>query len=231
MVEYPSYVTKITHCDQREIPRTPYHFRTILTGKLKNDYNSNALFILMNPSHANKEESDKTVNYCAHIAFHDLKHLKIGSFTIVNVHPYYESQSTNLSLILDDLVSRHPKKHNKIMDHNRMVIKNTIRNTIENNGCVFICTGLVPKTISDKKQYREEIRLIYDELEKYKKPVFICKGDRNKEYIALSHLTYHISPQRSYIRHAKRYTLKKRKFIEIPKEKPLQLTHYLKKEG
>jgi len=183
----------------------------------------------MNPSHATENESDKTVNSCAYIAYHDLKHLKIGSFTVVNVHPYYEATSSDLYLILDDLNANHNNTHLMTMKSNSLAIERAIRTNQESNGCIFLCTGLIPKNITDKPLYEQTIMKVHDELEKATESVYLCKGDRNKNFFSVENLSYHLSPIGSHVNQAKKFNMKNRTFIDIPNEKPISLTHYKKK--
>lgn len=63
-------------------------------------------FILMNPSKANEQDSDNTLEKCAGVAFNSLPHLEIGVISIVNVYPFYESSASNLKNVLQDVKSK-----------------------------------------------------------------------------------------------------------------------------
>ncbi|SDN62180.1 DUF1643 domain-containing protein [Bacillus sp. OK048] len=223
--KYPDYVKVPTECDPQPIPNTQYKVRYYLSAELDNNYKNKLLFILMNPSHASKTVSDETINYCAHIAFKDLKKIKIGSITIVNIHPYYEPKSSKLQTILDDLKNNHQIQYESTMKEN----KRTILQEIDNANYVFLCTGLVPKKIEDKACYRRLIRSIHDYLEENDKIVYLCKGEHNKKFFGTGNLSYHINPLGGKnINKAKRFHIRSTKFVEIPNEHEVALTHFLK---
>ncbi|WP_158291448.1 DUF1643 domain-containing protein [Desulfosporosinus sp. Sb-LF] len=222
--KYPSYVKLPTECDPQTIPNTPYTVRYSLTAKLNNHFESKLLFILMNPSHATDLISDETINYCAHIAYTDVKQLKIGSVTIVNIHPYYEPKSFKLQTIIEDLKTNHPNLYGSTMEKN----KTTILQEIDNANYVFLCTGLVPKEIVDKDSYRKLIRSIHNYLEEKVEFVFLCKGDQNKQFYGEGHFTYHLNPLGGqYVNKAKKFVIRNTEFLEVPNEPEIALTHYL----
>lgn len=222
---YPPCVKLPTVCDPQDIPNTPYKRRYSLEAELKNSFENKLLFILMNPSLATDLISDKTIDHCAHVAYADLKHLEIGSITIVNIHPYYQPKSSELQPILYDLKTNHLNLYESTMKENMT----TILQEIDKTNYVFLCTGLVPKKIVDKDSYRKLIRTVHNYLEENVKFVFLCKGERNKKFYGPGNFSYHLSPLGRYVDKAKRFFIRNTKFVEVPCEQEIPLTHYLRR--
>lgn len=221
---YPSYVKTPVDCDCRDIEGTDYRLRYVLNVELENSCsNSNRLlYILMNPSVANESISDKTVNKCAHHAFHDLKHLEIGSFSIVNIHPFYESNSLELQPILTNLKSNFPEKYLESMNCNLKTIHQAIKDSHE----IFLCTGNVPKSIINKREYRSLVRSVHSYIESESREVYLVKGDRNQRWYGDGHLSHHLNPKVGRINKAKKHGIKNNKFIDLPHEPEVNLSIY-----
>jgi len=220
-VDYPKFVKNIK-CNPLPVGNTKYMYRECLTIDLDNDYTDNITFALMNPSDANEDNSDKTVNNCLLIAHHDLAHLKIGSVTVVNVHSYYEPKSFKLQETLTYMTKHHPELHESIMESNKTAIYKALTDAEH----IFLCTGNVPSSIKDKAAYRVLVRDIHRHIEAQDKPVFLCKGDKNKSFRGKGNLSHHLTPLVGYTNKAKKYTIRNAKFIEIPEEKEFKLTHF-----
>ena len=180
MVEiYPSYVKIPTSCKIVKLGNTTISSRRVLNAELDNLFEKKILFILMNPSKADNNISDKTINKCAHISYHDLKKLKIGYFSVVNVYPFYEAYSSKLQSTLVAVQSASKSFYYKEIIKNLEVISLEIVKA----DYIFLCTGGIPKEIIDINEYQFLINTIHSYVETNKGTVFLGKGDKNKDYL------------------------------------------------
>ena len=177
---------------------------------------------MMNPSAANKSESDKTINKCAHVAYYDLKDYKIGELSVVNVYPYFQSKSAKLQETLSMVKSLSSSYYyRKILDN-----LNLIRNQIVNSDYVFLCTGGIPDSIDDVAEYEFILNTIHSYVESIHGVAFLGKADTYKSYVNNDKYSYHICPKGmpSKINSAKLFKLVKGKFLDNPNYDPIPLT-------
>ncbi|WP_145543312.1 DUF1643 domain-containing protein, partial [Virgibacillus sp. SK37] len=169
---YPTYVKTPTDCKTIKIRGTEIRSRRYLKAELKNKYHNKILFILMNPSKAGRKISDKTINKCAHTSFYDLSELKIGHLSIVNVYPFYESNSSKLQEAL--VTVRNTSMH----FYYKELIENlkAIYLEIEMADFVVLCTGGMPDNIINKDEYQILINTIHSYVETLKGTVYLGKS-------------------------------------------------------
>ncbi|MFD1349059.1 DUF1643 domain-containing protein [Oceanobacillus caeni] len=222
---YPTYVKTPTDCKTIKIKGTEIRSRRYLKAELKNKYHNKILFILMNPSKAGKTISDKTINKCAHTAFYDLSELKIGHFSIVNVYPFYESNSSKLQEALVTVRNTSMRFYYKELIENLK----TIYSEIENADYIVLCTGGMPDKIIDKEEYLFLVNTIHSYAETLKETVYLGKGDNNKGFIKGGRYSYHLCPNENprTINKLKLHKLENGQFREISPENIFTLTNPL----
>ncbi|MED4971298.1 DUF1643 domain-containing protein [Parageobacillus toebii] len=122
MVQYnPKYVRKILECQYAQLTNN-IQARYLLSIELKNDSNEIATFVMMNPSRADYNTSDVTVNKVIKFAFIKGKG-RIGIINIVNLFPFYETNSNVLQSIINRVRSNPNLNFKQIMARNNHIIK------------------------------------------------------------------------------------------------------------
>ncbi|MDA2462539.1 DUF1643 domain-containing protein [Bacillus cereus group sp. MYBK65-1] len=226
-IRYPEYVEIPTECEIKNITKE-ISLRNLLTAKLKNEFNKNFLFILMNPSKADNYHSDKTINKCAGIVHNDLVDLVIGQFSIVNVYPFYESDSIKLNDILREAQGELKDLYTKQLEINLKVIKKKISEANH----VFLGTGGIPNGISNREEYQSILDTILSYLESSKGVVYLGTSRKYKgRYVLKNKYSYHICPRGNpnVIDKLKLHKVYKGNFESIPDEKEISLTVSLNK--
>jgi hypothetical protein len=189
-IAYPSYVRQPVSCKICRLSYTDFASRLALTMKLTNAYNRHIVFILMNPSTAAHYDSDKTMNKIAHTSFVDLKELHIGSATVVNVYPFYQTKSSELQTTLTDLMGISKRFYYKQLFTNLREVYSAIAAA----DYVFLGTGGIPDHIQDKEEYNFLIHTIHSYVETLKGTALLGKGDKNKSYLKNGIYSYHLCP-------------------------------------
>lgn len=203
--DYPEYVD-VNSIQSNDLMRTHYRIRKSLHIPLLNDYSNDLTYIMMNPSKADKNVSDDTVNRCLKIAYHFPCKYQIGAVTIVNMQPIYEPKSSKLEKIISNI--SHDEYINELIDN----IK-TIKKTVKKSDYIFLATGESPKGI-DKKLYRGLLDMVVEYIEKNKGCIFLGKKINNKSFLTNSGYPRHIHPLRQgYLEIANLHSIKNLKFI------------------
>lgn len=219
---YPDYVKTPTKCLISKL-NSEIASRKRLTACLKNNYNKSLLFILMNPSQANEYNSDRTINKCASIAYHDLAHLHVGKFSIVNVYPFYQSQSSQLQNTIIKTKKVSSAFYYKELFENLRVI----RQGIQSADYIVMGTGGIPDTIQNKKEYQFILHTILDALEVCNQTVYLPTSKRRYNgYLYQGIYPYHICPRGNpnTIDALKPHKVVNGTFIEIPNDQEVLLT-------
>ena len=126
MVKYKrKYVKQILKCDKKKLSSGLYS-RKILKIDLKNQYTDTMTFIMMNPSDADFNQSDRTINRVIKITF-EQSQFKIGYINIVNLFPFYETYSENLYKAVKQTKSISRLLYINEMYNNFLKIKSTIQ--------------------------------------------------------------------------------------------------------
>ncbi|WP_243356791.1 DUF1643 domain-containing protein [Bacillus litorisediminis] len=220
-INYPNYVVTPVFCKIKKLNKN-ISSRTELTAKLDNNYDKSILFILMNPSKANEVESDRTINKCASIAFHDLEHLHIGQFSIVNIYPFYESNSKELNTVINNVKAVSKTFYYREIFYNLKVVENKIRNS----DFVMLGTGGIPKDIDNVKEYQFILNTFISYIECHQGKVFLGTSQKyHNKYIYKGKYSYHICPKGNpnTIERIKLHNIKNGKFINLPIEKEIIL--------
>lgn len=122
IVRYNNYVDKVLTCETEYLTDS-IEGRYLLKVKLKNNFTDTLTVAMMNPSKANKEFSDNTVNKVISFVYEmnlseDSLVRNIGFINIVNIFPAYEPKSGNVRDKLEKIISKGKlysmQKRNKI---------------------------------------------------------------------------------------------------------------------
>ncbi|MFS1518614.1 DUF1643 domain-containing protein [Bacillus sp. SCS-151] len=222
---YPIYVRPNIECDTNLLT-SEISSRRCLTVPLNNKLNKTAVFIMMNPSKANSYESDKTINKCASICYHDLSHLKIGRFKVVNVYPFYQSNANQLVATISNVKNISRALYYEEILNNVSVVQDVVKTS----DYVIMATGRIPDTINDKTEYQFILDTIGCYIETYKGKVYLSSGKsyNNRYYMeyAGNQYSYHLAPKgiTSKIDRLKLFNISNGKFMSIPETNPIPLT-------
>ncbi|PEE97789.1 hypothetical protein CON21_26290 [Bacillus thuringiensis] len=125
MVQYNSkYIRKILDCQYAQLTNS-IQARYLLSIDLKNDSNNTATFVMMNPSRADYNSSDITVNKVVKFTVIQGKG-KIEIINIVNLFPFYETDSSILQTTINQVKTKPIVKFKQIMLSNTRIIKKAI---------------------------------------------------------------------------------------------------------
>lgn len=222
-IKYPDYVHTPSKCLVKNL-KGGLASRKCLTVTLKNAHKKSLLFILMNPSQADEINSDKTINKCASIAYHDFSQFHVGKFSIVNVYPFYQSKSSLLQDTITNIKQISQTFYYKELFENLRII----RNKIVSSDYIILGTGGIPPTIRNKKEYQFILDSIMDTIETQKQTVFLTTSKKkyNAKYIYANSYSYHICPQGNpnTIDALKRHKVVNGVFTTIPDESEIVLT-------
>ncbi|MET1248342.1 DUF1643 domain-containing protein [Sporolactobacillus sp. STCC-11] len=182
--------------------------RKYLHIELNNKYDKDLTFYLMNPSDADQNFSDATVNRCIDIAYSFFGKYEIGSISIVNVLPFYEPKSAKLQNVIQTVKSFSLSFYENEITSNLKVVKRTIKESTY----VFLATGGIPN-VDDKTEYRKLIHDIYQWVEESKGQAFIGKKYNDKGFPTKKY-SRHIHPfRRGFLEEAQLHDLIDGKFI------------------
>ncbi|GGL57159.1 DUF1643 domain-containing protein [Sporolactobacillus putidus] len=214
-LSYPDYVITPAKCKFVSLSHTEIRTRLILKANLNIEYHNNLLFILMNPSKANRFFSDRTVNKLAHISYFDLRSLCIGSFSVVNVFPFCRSNSSELHDTLDETINVSKRFYYRQLTLNLR----EIYSSIDAADYVFLGTGGIPANIQDKEEYDFMIKTIHSYVETLKGQALLGKGENNETFLKDGKYSYHLCPNGNpqTINRARFFKLRAGKFVEESK--------------
>lgn len=177
----------------------------------------------MNPSKADHNYSDRTINKCASITNHDLSYLGVGQFTIGNVYPFYQSKSTGLNDTLSKAKGTSESMYYKTLFINLFSIKQGI----EDADYVLLGTGGIPPAIYDKEEYQFLVNTIVSYVESSKGAAFLGTSIiYHDKYILKNKYAYHICPNGNprTIDKIKLHKVQNGRFVDIPDEREIRLT-------
>jgi hypothetical protein len=124
MVTYPKYIIG-TPISNNKVVVKGIHARTLLSVQISNQFNDSVLVIMMNPSKANKSQSDLTINKVLNL----FNHSKIGTVKIANLFPVYKTKSALLYDTLLQLKRIDVTKYNQIISENLKILESEIKHS------------------------------------------------------------------------------------------------------
>ncbi|MCY8126152.1 DUF1643 domain-containing protein [Bacillus spizizenii] len=132
---YPDFVIKESIvCDCKDFLNTNIiRTRKMLIIELNNEFKKTITFTLMNPSRANKTDSDKTVNLLLKYA----KVQKAHTVIITNVYPFYEPRSPRLRIVLSKAEELDSVKYENTFKENLNIIKDAYSKSDK----IYVLTG------------------------------------------------------------------------------------------
>lgn len=118
MKEYPSFIIGTPSCREKHLYGDTY-IRFLLEVKYKEN-NNQVLCIMMNPSIANSNESDDTINKILKLLS---KETLFGVLKVANIYPIYKSQSGMLASAFEEIKNKLVKDElESIMKENQSII-------------------------------------------------------------------------------------------------------------
>lgn len=148
MVKYDEDVK--AYCNPIDVGR--FRIRYLLEIEIEKNNGGSAICVMMNPSRADMNETDDSVNGV--IDFFSHKNYK--TIKILNLIPFYVTDSSELRQLFDDFHKEEDKdKFIEVMDNNFATISR-VMNEFENDVCVVLAWGNPPKKF-DRKLYQEYI--------------------------------------------------------------------------
>lgn len=121
--------------------------RYLLEVDLDNNNEEAVAVIMKNPSKANKDKSDKTINNVLEVAYRE----RFGKVFILNLYSYYSPDVNQIK----DLIDANKKEH---LDKNDEWI-NKVMTRVDK---VIIGWGTIQGSNSIKKQYDNRVKKVYD---------------------------------------------------------------------
>ncbi|MCY7542403.1 DUF1643 domain-containing protein [Bacillus safensis] len=151
-----------------------------------NDGSEEIIVLLKNPSKANQEDSDRTINKV--IKIFDTDTGKVSKLTFLNVFPFYVTDSRQLSPFDKDLIKNDKDKYEEFLKENLKVIKDTLFNSAESK--TLICA--YGKGVGNK----QNLKNVEDLLKKY--PSDKLKSFNTDESVPLHPQRLPIDPEKPY---------------------------------
>ena len=151
------YVKNIGQCDKVTL-FSQVDSRKLLTINLRNSYKNVVTYVMLNPSQADDNISDHTVN---RIIKHSFIHsnledssIRVSKINVVNLFPFYETKSENLQKGIDLVRALDQTLYEDEMEQNFKQIKYAL----DNSQFVVLAWGEVPKEL-DKLIHKKQVRM------------------------------------------------------------------------
>ena len=178
----PIYYESVVSCDKKNLTKN-IEGRYLLKIKLKNSYTDILTIVMMNPSKADNEDSDSTVNkvikfvYEMNTSKDSIIH-KIGYLNILNVFPAYEPNSMEVKTKLDIIIS--DNKLQLMQSENRKAYDKAFS---ESQYIVF-AWGDVPSNVK-AEYHNHEVIMAYDLIVNYglEEKVYIIKYEEYEQIL------------------------------------------------
>ncbi|KAF6690709.1 MULTISPECIES: DUF1643 domain-containing protein [Bacillus] len=143
----PAVVKEVLECKTERLTDS-IEARYCLSIKLNNNLDSSHVFIMLNPSIADKEVSDLTITKLCNFS-HSLN--EVGSIHIVNLYPFYETNSAELSSIIHKLQKENSSLYEATVKTNHQIIANLAKESKK----VIFAWGDCPKRF-DKRSFNKQ---------------------------------------------------------------------------
>ncbi|WP_206699719.1 DUF1643 domain-containing protein [Bacillus atrophaeus] len=144
-----------------------------LSIKLNNTLDSSYVFIMLNPSIADKETSDLTITKLCKFS-HSLN--EVGMIHVVNLYPFYETNSKKLSSIIHQLQKEDNSLYEAAVKTNRQIIGALAKESKK----VIFAWGDCPK-LFDKQSFNKQchdVKLLLKDMNQDE--AFVIKTNYNK---------------------------------------------------
>lgn len=184
-MEYPDYVVDVD-CEPIALLED-VEARYYLTVTLDNEYEDMMTYIMMNPSAADKINSDPTVNKVIDFAYKQTNKQAsivpyIGKICVVNLFGLYKTDSAELQPTLD-IVKVNSNLYNQMLMENR----NKINEFISKSKYNVLAWGDVPSGMK-AKTHNEEVFKVFDSLISNQKldSVYVLNSSSEHHYTVLT---------------------------------------------
>lgn len=185
-------IAKVNTCisfngfEKDEIIESTLFTREYLEIPIINGGSKTICFCLMNPSKADFESSDKTVNTIINLVNEKREETfkDIGTIIIVNLFPFYETVSSFLGVIINYFGEDQDKKLKKMLANNRQVIQERMSSSDK----IVLGWGDCPNNFK-KVIYESEIKEVLKKASK-KKNIYIFE-DKNNTGLTLNNQPRH----------------------------------------
>lgn len=133
MIVYPAYATVLNAANpsNRWINNGTVQIRELLEVEIQRNTMKKAMFICMNPSKANNQESDKTINMLLDFVLSETTKINslipsVRTTIITNLFPYYNTSANNLYTVLENFLANNKQSFNNWQEHNLGIIQKAI---------------------------------------------------------------------------------------------------------
>lgn len=147
--------------------------------------------ILMNPSAADKDNSDETINFVTEYIYGNFPDIQRIRF--FNLYPFYEGESSKIYKLMDNLT---PLEYSESMKANRKAIKGTLSTTTH----LFLGYGQCSGNKDDKiKYYNPETTEILEMIKDfYSKKIFVFETTQNEKILIKGKYPRHPNPNNEH---------------------------------
>ncbi|MBU3102238.1 MULTISPECIES: DUF1643 domain-containing protein [Clostridium] len=170
-IKYPKFVIRKPCSDNRDINNN-IKVRNLISVKISNNNNKKVLCVMMNPSKANSEQSDITVNKILNL-LNSVKY-NVGIIEIVNLYPVYKTKSGELFNTLQQLRKHGIEVYDKKIKENDQLIKSKIEST----DVIIFAWGKSPKHMPRKTYKAQGEKILGYVLKNKNKHLYIFKTNR-----------------------------------------------------
>lgn len=168
----PAVVKEVLECKTERLTDS-IEARYCLSIKLNNNLDSSYVFIMLNPSIADKKVSDLTITKLCNFS-HSLN--EVGSIHIVNLYPFYETDSAELSSIIQKLQEADMSLYEAAVKTNYQIIANLAKESKK----VIFAWGDCPKRF-DKRSFNKQCQDVKQLLKGLNKDeAFVIKTHYNR---------------------------------------------------
>lgn len=187
--EYDIELVKIKGIKANKYPlNDTVNVRTSLRVPIKR---SVASCILMNPSKADSQESDNTINFVTEYIHKNLPDVQWIRF--YNLFPFYESKASKIYTLINKLTS---SEYQTTMLSNRSEIKKSLNATTY----LFLGYGQCSGGPSDKAIYNTETQELLNMIEThYKKEVYVFETSQSAEILIKNKYPRHPNPNNKHV--------------------------------
>ncbi|MFN2747274.1 MULTISPECIES: DUF1643 domain-containing protein [Bacillus] len=143
----PNFVKEVVECKTERLTAS-IEARYCLSIKLNNSLDSSYVFIMLNPSKADKKISDLTIGKLCKFS-HSLN--EVGAIHVVNLYPFYETDSKLLSSLISYLQNENSDLFRQATENNLQIIRSLAKGAKK----VILAWGEYPKKFN-KQAYRKQ---------------------------------------------------------------------------
>ncbi|GIN68462.1 DUF1643 domain-containing protein [Bacillus glycinifermentans] len=183
----PEFVKEVVECKTEKLTDS-IEARYCLSIKLNNTLDSSYVFIMLNPSKADKEISDLTIGKLCKFS-HTLN--EVGTIHVVNLYPFYETDSKLLSSLIYNLQNENNDLFVKASETNLQIIRSLAKNSKK----VILAWGEYPKQFN-KQVYRKQCEECIALLQEIKQDQIYAIKTQHENLLTLTHFPRHPSKNR-----------------------------------